>query len=52
MVRAVARHAGQINLYRRVLARLAGLAESAVTGEVLFTRLGQCRVVPAAGKKF
>ncbi len=49
---AVARHAGQINVYRRVVARLAGLAEGAVAGEVIFTRPGRRAAVPATGAKF
>jgi len=38
VVAAVARHAGQLKLYRRVAARLAGLAEDAVACELVFTR--------------
>jgi ATP-dependent helicase/nuclease subunit A len=37
LARAAQRHAGQIDLYRRVVARLTGLAETAVTAEVVFT---------------
>jgi ATP-dependent exoDNAse (exonuclease V) beta subunit len=39
--RAAQRHAGQVDLYRRVVARLAGLDETAVTGEVVFTAVRQ-----------
>ena len=35
--RAAQRHAGQLDLYRRVVARLTGLTEVAVTAEVVFT---------------
>ncbi len=49
---AVARHAGQITLYRRVVARLAGLAEKSVAGELVFTRLGRRAGVPGEGQKF
>jgi hypothetical protein len=34
------------------VARLAGLAEDVVAGEVVFTRLGRCAAVPATDKKF
>jgi ATP-dependent helicase/nuclease subunit A len=37
LARAAQRHAGQIDLYRRVVARLTGLEETAVTAEVVFT---------------
>lgn len=46
--RAIARHAAQLNLYRRVVARLAGLAESSVGAEVVFTTLARRFPVPAA----
>ncbi len=45
---AVARHAGQLNLYRRAVAMLAGLAPSAVGCELVLTRLGRRAVVPPA----
>ena len=45
---AVARHAAQVNLYRRAVARLTGLAESAVAAELVFTRLRRRVPVPAA----
>ncbi|MBI5768020.1 MAG: UvrD-helicase domain-containing protein [Verrucomicrobia bacterium] len=44
---AVARHAAQLLVYRRAVARLTGLGESAVKGELVFTRLA--RRVPAGG---
>jgi len=37
LAHAAQRHAGQIDLYRRVVARLTGLRETAVTAEVVFT---------------
>lgn len=46
--RAVARHAPQLNLYRRVVARLVGLPESAVGAEVVFTALARRMAVPPA----
>ena len=52
LTKAAARHAVQMDLYRRVVARLAGLAESAVTGEVVFTRVGRRVAVPADRQKF
>ena len=36
---AAERHAAQLGVYCRVVARLTGLAERAVTGEVIFTRV-------------
>jgi ATP-dependent helicase/nuclease subunit A len=36
---AAARHAGQLKIYRRVVAMLTGLAPEAVTAEVVFTRV-------------
>jgi len=44
---AVARHAGQLNLYRRAAAALAGVEPKAVAGELVFTRR-RSRVVVAA----
>jgi hypothetical protein len=35
---AVKRHQPQLALYRRVLARLTGLAERAITCQLVFTR--------------
>lgn len=47
--RALPRHAAQLNLYRRVVARLTGLAEAEVRAEVVFTA-GPIRLaVPAPG---
>jgi ATP-dependent helicase/nuclease subunit A len=46
---AVARHAGQLNLYRRVAAMLAGLPDAAVACELVFTRCRRCTKVTAAG---
>jgi ATP-dependent exoDNAse (exonuclease V) beta subunit len=46
---AAARHAAQINVYRRVVARLTGLPERAVEAEVVFTSEGRRVVVPASG---
>jgi ATP-dependent helicase/nuclease subunit A len=46
---AAARHAAQINIYRRVVARLTGLSERAVEAEVVFTSEGRRVVVPASG---
>jgi ATP-dependent helicase/nuclease subunit A len=46
--RAVQRHAAQLNLYRRVVARLTGLAEAAVRAEVVFTTLARRCEVPRA----
>lgn len=43
--RAVARHAEQLTLYRRVVARLTGLEERAVRAEVVFTATGSRRAV-------
>ena len=42
---AAARHAGQLEIYRRVVARLTGLAPSAVACAVVFTRLQRCVAV-------
>jgi ATP-dependent exoDNAse (exonuclease V) beta subunit len=39
LARAAQRHAGQIDLYRRVVARLTGLPETAVTAEIVFTAI-------------
>jgi ATP-dependent exoDNAse (exonuclease V) beta subunit len=36
---AAERHAAQLNIYRRVIARLARLPVASVTGELVFTRL-------------
>jgi hypothetical protein len=44
MVAAVARHQGQLNLYRRVAAVLTGLNLGSVAGELVFTH--QQRRVP------
>jgi ATP-dependent exoDNAse (exonuclease V) beta subunit len=41
LARAAARHAGQLSLYRRVVARLTGLPETAVGAEVVFTSVGR-----------
>jgi len=46
---AAARHAGQLNLYRRVAAMLAALPEAAVACELVFTRCRRCAKVTAAG---
>jgi ATP-dependent exoDNAse (exonuclease V) beta subunit len=43
---AVARHATQMQLYRRVAAVLAGVREDAVTAELVFTRLARRAAVP------
>ncbi|MBI2514093.1 MAG: UvrD-helicase domain-containing protein [Opitutae bacterium] len=43
--RAVARHAAQLQLYRRVVARLTGLAERSVGAELVFTALAMRRAV-------
>jgi ATP-dependent helicase/nuclease subunit A len=43
---AVARHAGQLNLYRRVAAVLTGLDVAAVACELVFTRLRRLARVP------
>jgi ATP-dependent helicase/nuclease subunit A len=45
---AVRRHAGQLNLYRRVAAVFAGVPVDAVTCELVFTRLQRRVRVPAA----
>ena len=42
---AVGRHAGQLNLYRRVVAVLTGLASSEVSCELIFTRLQRAETV-------
>ena len=44
---AVRRHAGQINLYRRVAARLTGLNEADVRCELVFTRLRRSAILPS-----
>lgn len=44
---AAGRHAGQLQLYRRVAATLTGLAVAAVGAEVIFTRIGRTVAVPA-----
>jgi len=44
---AVARHAAQMNLYRRVVALLAGLGEGQVVCELVFTRRRKREVVAA-----
>jgi ATP-dependent helicase/nuclease subunit A len=49
---AIARHAGQLNLYRRVAAVLAGLKVDAVSCELVLTRLRRSVRVPANGEKF
>ena len=46
LTEAVARHAPQINLYRRVVAILAGLPLTAVECELVFTRLRRSAIVP------
>lgn len=46
--RAVARHAPQLVLYRRVVARLTGLPERAVGAAVVFTALAVRRPLPDA----
>jgi ATP-dependent exoDNAse (exonuclease V) beta subunit len=43
---AVARHAGQLNLYRRVAAVLTGLEVAAVACKLVFTRLRRLASVP------
>jgi len=43
---AVARHAAQLNLYRRVVARLTGLAPGTVGAELVLTRLRRLADVP------
>lgn len=43
---AAARHAGQLDIYRRVVAMLMRLAPAAVAAEVVFTRLRQRVAVP------
>ncbi len=48
---AVARHAGQLNLYRRVAAVLGGLDANGVVCELVFTRLRRCAAVPEAGAR-
>jgi ATP-dependent helicase/nuclease subunit A len=45
---AVARHAGQLNLYRRVAAVLTGLDVAAVACELVLTRLRRLASVPRA----
>jgi ATP-dependent helicase/nuclease subunit A len=45
----VARHAGQLNLYRRVVAVLTGLACSQVSCELIFTRLQRVETVVMSG---
>jgi ATP-dependent helicase/nuclease subunit A len=45
---AAARHASQLNLYRRVAAALTGVPVDAVTCELVFTRLQRRFRVPAA----
>ncbi len=49
---AVARHAAQIGIYCRAAARLAGLPESAVVGEVVWTRLRRRIPVSVTSRKF
>jgi ATP-dependent exoDNAse (exonuclease V) beta subunit len=39
---AVARHAAQLSIYRRAVARLTGLEENGVGGRLVFTRLARC----------
>jgi ATP-dependent exoDNAse (exonuclease V) beta subunit len=46
--RAVARHEGQIALYRRVVAVMTGLPVAAVRAELVFTETGR-RVTVLAG---
>jgi hypothetical protein len=41
-----ARHAGQLNLYRRAVAALTGLPAKSVDCEIVFTRLRQKLTVP------
>ncbi|MGA3006428.1 MAG: UvrD-helicase domain-containing protein [Opitutaceae bacterium] len=43
---AAVRHAGQLNLYRKVAALLAGVELAAVTGHLVLTRLRRLVVVP------
>jgi ATP-dependent helicase/nuclease subunit A len=45
MAAALQRHAAQLNLYRRVVARLTGLALTQVRAELVFTWLRQRTVV-------
>lgn len=47
--RAWRRHAGQLGVYRRVVARLTGLPETRVGAEVVFTGPGVRREVPREG---
>jgi ATP-dependent helicase/nuclease subunit A len=49
---AVARHAGQLNLYRQAAAVLTGLDVAAVACELVFTRLRRLARVPARWAKF
>jgi ATP-dependent helicase/nuclease subunit A len=46
MAEAILLHAGQINLYRRAVARLTGLREAEVGGELVFTRLRRRAILP------
>ena len=47
MSAAVVRHAAQLNVYRRAVARLAGVDAAAVGCALIFTRRQRCAVVPA-----
>ena len=44
---AVAQHAAQLNVYRRAVARLAGVGDAAVRCALVFTRRQRSAVVPA-----
>jgi ATP-dependent exoDNAse (exonuclease V) beta subunit len=50
LIAAAARHAAQIGVYRRTVARLTGLDEAAVAGEVVWTR--RRVAVPVTSRKF
>jgi hypothetical protein len=50
LAEVVARHAAQLEIYRRVAAMLAGLDVEAVGGELVLTRLRRRVVVPRGAK--
>ena len=50
LAEAGARHAGQLNIYRKVVALLAGLPEEAVDAQIVFTHLQAKWRVPATAE--
>jgi ATP-dependent exoDNAse (exonuclease V) beta subunit len=49
LTQAATRHAGQMALYRRAVARLTGLAEKAIEARLVFTRIRRIVEAPISG---